>query len=196
MSRSTSSRVERGFTLVELLITLVIVSVGILGLAKLQAVAMAETQVSRTRSLMTFQAESLAAVMQSNRGWWASTTNASPFGFTMAAGGAVTDIGTGTGAMDASGAYSSTATTCTTASTPCKVNKKVADWDVTKWASNFSTQFPNATAAVTCTVTAGLPTTCDITLGWSEHYVAMNRTQTSGPSTGGAASSMVLHVQP
>jgi type IV pilus assembly protein PilV len=184
------SAAARGFTLIELLITLVIVSVGLLGLAKLEAAAVAESGVSRIRSLMTYQAESLAALMRANRGYWGSTTGAAP-GFTLAQGGtSITDTG-GTNAM---------ATTVTCVSTSSTTNvctpSQLAYYDIRQvWLNNYTNQFPGGGATVACTVAANLPTTCDITLSWSEHYVAINRTSSSG-TVNAPTVSMVLHVQP
>lgn len=186
MSHSFDPARGRGFTLIELLITLLIVSVGMLGLAKLQAAAVAESQVSRIRSLMTFQAKSLTGMMQSNRTYWGATTAPSP-GFTLAAGSAT--------AYDPSGvALQSTkdcgSATCTAA--------QIAAYDISNWATAFNLRFPSGSALVACTPAPGLPTTCDVTLTSVEHYVAINRTQSDGSNSRSAADtvSIVLHVQP
>jgi type IV pilus assembly protein PilV len=185
MKRLHHAASVRGFTLIELLITLVIVSVGMLGLAKLEAAAVAESGVSRIRSLMTFQAESLAAMMRANRSYWGNTTGPAP-GFTVATGGStITDNG-GTNKMD------TTATNCV--SSYC-TSSKLAYFDIVKtWLPSYHGQFPNGGATVACTVTASLPTTCDITLSWTEHVVAISSSSTvlAAPPT----VSMVLHVQP
>jgi type IV pilus assembly protein PilV len=184
-ARHSSGRFERGFTLVELLITLVIVSVGLLGMAKLQAAAVAESQVSRVRSLMTFQAESLSGMMSANRSYWGAVTGTAP-GFKVAAGtGVVTDTA---GTLATGG-------TCTTVGKTC-LPAQIAGYDATTWATNFSARFPTGAAAVTCsTPAATAPTTCDIKLTWSEHYVAMSRS-TAGGTSSDSNLNMILHVQP
>lgn len=192
MTSRSLSAASRGFTLIELLITLVIVTVGLLGLAKLEAAAVAESGVSRTRSLMTYQAESLAALMRADRAYWGGTNAAAP-GFSLPAGtSTVTDNGT-TNKMVA-GNCQSTSTTlnyCTAA--------QIAYWDIqgapANWVTTFRNQFPNASAGVVCTVAANLPTTCDITLTWTEHTVAINRTS-NNPAVPNPNVSIVLHVQP
>jgi type IV pilus assembly protein PilV len=176
---------ERGFTLIELLITLVIVSVGMLGMAKLQAAAIAESQVSRVRSLMTFQAESLSGIMQANRSYWGATTGTAPH-IKVGAGGLTDTAAT----MKATG----TAAKCAAVGTSCDIYE-IAFYDATLWANSFNAQFPNGTAEVTCTVTANLPTTCDIALNWKEHYVAVNRSTAAGKSSDSTIN-MILHVQP
>jgi len=193
MSAVPRTAPSRGFTLIELLITLVIVSVGMLGLAKLEAAAVSESGLSRVRSLMTYQAESLAALMRADRAYWGTTTAAAP-GFDLAPNAlTVTDNG-GTNKMDTTGTNCLSSSAGLNLCTP----SQIAYWDIqsspNNWVNSFHTQFPGAAANVTCTVTANLPTTCDIKLTWSEHYVAINRStvNTAAPPP----VNMILHVQP
>ena len=176
--RPAAAARARGFTLIELLVTLAIVAIGLMGVAKLQAAATAETQISRTRSLMTYQAESLAAAMRANRVYWANEKAAAQPTIVVAEGGAVTS--TDTTAWDNA--------LCASACTPAVL----AATDVHVWASNYGARFPTATAKIECGVSSG-PVTCDITLRWPERTVAVNRsTAGSTASTG----TLVVHVQP
>jgi type IV pilus assembly protein PilV len=188
---------ERGFTLIELLITLVVVSVGMLGLAKLQAAAVAETQTSRIRSLMTFQAESLAGAMRANRGYWAASALPAPSFILNTTPAGVETLN------DRAGANKMTVVTPTTgdsfcvgtAATPVCTPPKMAYDDVFNvWGSKFSKQFPSGSATVLCVAGATVPTTCDITLSWSEHYVVANKNALNGKLNDTV--SLVLHVQP
>ena len=180
-------RGQDGFTLVELLVTMLIVTVGLLGLAKMQAAAVSNTSLSRTRALMTYQAESLASSMRANRGYWASTTAA----FTT-----WSSVATGTQTYPISGNASDA--TCM-ANTSSSTEMAYADW--VSWRDAFIGAFPNASATVACSGTApactagssAVPRSYDITLSWSEKSVAINR---SGNSTAAAPINMVLHVQP
>ena len=54
LNKRTSLSGAAGFTLIELLVTMLIVTIGLLGLAKLQATAVSNTSVARTRALMTY----------------------------------------------------------------------------------------------------------------------------------------------
>lgn len=176
-----------GFTLVELLVTMLIVTVGILGILKMEAAGVSESQVSRVRSLMTYQAESLASSMRANRGYWASTTAA----FTT-----WSSVATGTQTYPISGNAGDA--TCV-ANTCSSTQMAYADW--VSWRDAFVGAFPNASATVACSGTApactagssAVPRSYDITLSWSEKSVAINR---SGNSTAAAPINMVLHVQP
>jgi prepilin-type N-terminal cleavage/methylation domain-containing protein len=62
----------RGFSLIEVLVALIVVSVGLLGIAKMQAVAYSSTGVASKRSLAAIEAASLASSMHANRAYWAA----------------------------------------------------------------------------------------------------------------------------
>jgi len=63
---------QRGFSLLEVMVALVVLSVGLLGVVKLESVAYSSTNVASKRSLAALQAASLAAAMHVNRGYWNS----------------------------------------------------------------------------------------------------------------------------
>jgi type IV pilus assembly protein PilV len=190
LSRSSSVRRHAAaFTLIEVMVTLVIVAVGMLGLAKLQAAAVAESGMSRTRSLMTLQAESLAGLMRGNRAFWAATTTPFPaFSVT----------------SDGVGHYGSTIVDG--ADPACVASKcspgSMAKSDLAAWTTSFAAQFPGATASIACVTAAGsacaasttIPTSYDIKLAWTERFVAINASTT--PSSTLPTVSMILHVQP
>ncbi len=62
----------RGFTLLEVMIALVITSIGLLGIAKIQALAYASTGSASLRSLVAMQAAGLASSMHTNRNYWSA----------------------------------------------------------------------------------------------------------------------------
>src|SRR5271156_2062104 len=70
----------RGFTLLEIMVALIVTSIGLLGIAKLQALAYASTGSAAVRSLVALQAAGLAASMHANRTYWAAAP--SPFTIT------------------------------------------------------------------------------------------------------------------
>ena len=61
----------QGFSLVEVMVAVVVICVGLLGIAKMQAMALSNTNMSRQRSLAAIEAASIAASMHSNRQYWA-----------------------------------------------------------------------------------------------------------------------------
>jgi type IV pilus assembly protein PilV len=197
----TRRRAEAGFTLVELLVTMLIVTVGLLGLAKLQATAVSNTAVSRTRALMTYQAESLAGMIRANRAFWVTSGSATTWpAFNVTSSGTVTNTGMTTVTLG-----SCVNTTGASACTP----QQLAYDDMYAWAyafndpTNTTAAFPGASASITCVPVTG--STCganpvsphgyDITLTWNQKIVAMNRS-TVNSSSMTTPVTMVMHVQP
>lgn len=193
VTRSLARRRQDGFTMVELLVTILIVTVGILGLAKMQATAVSNTAVSRTRALMTYQAESLAGMIRANRSFWVTSGNVATWpAFNVSTAGVATNTGMTTVA----------AGTCTGASAACDEKQMAYDDMVNTWTPQFVAAFPAASAAIVCVPATGAscaanptsPHSYDITLTWNQKLVAMSKTtqntQTSTPV------SIVMHVQP
>lgn len=148
-----------GFTLVEVMVTLIILSVGMLGLAKLQVLAISSTGVSSFRSIAALEASSLAATMRANRDYWSG--NASP---TFAVAGAVV--------TDASHVLNAAADCRQPASGNIQcTTSQLAAFDVQQWAAEVSTALPNPTATVNC---GAVPVSCSIQLRWTEKEVAVN----------------------
>jgi type IV pilus assembly protein PilV len=188
-------RRQDGFTMMELLVTILIVTVGLLGLAKMQAAAVSNTAVSRTRALMTYQAESLAGIIRSNRLFWVTSGNYTTWpAFAVSSAGAVTQTG-----MDTGGG------SCTSASANCSAPQLAYD-DLTNatygWAPNFVAAFPGATASIACVSASGgtcganptSPHGYDITLTWTQKMVAVNKSTANSQQS--QTVSMVMHVQP
>src|SRR5689334_6960443 len=67
----------RGFSLIEVMVAVIVICVGLLGIAKMQALALSNTTTARMRSLAALEAASLAAAMHSNRQYWGNTPPAS-----------------------------------------------------------------------------------------------------------------------
>src|SRR5579871_1527755 len=62
-----------GFSLIEVMVALIVLSVGLLGIARMQTLALSSTNVASKRSLAAIEAASLAASMHENRGYWANS---------------------------------------------------------------------------------------------------------------------------
>jgi type IV pilus assembly protein PilV len=163
---------QRGFSMIEVMVTLVIVTLGLLGVSKLQAASVSNTQVSRVRSLLSLQAGSLAAAMHANPAFWAS--GAAPGNFDVA-GGTVTES---TGVLNATLADGVCVGNDATACSPATI----AALDVQVWARNLNAQLPTYSGTVTCTAT--VPVNCQINLTWSEKYIATNKSTAQGTQTG------------
>ncbi len=172
---------QRGFSMIEVMVTLVIVALGLLGVSKLQAASVSNTQVSRVRAMLSLQAGSLAAAMHANPAFWAS--GVAPASFTVAAA----TVNDSSGVLNAAlneGACAGAADACTPA--------EIAALDVQTWASNLNAQMPTYSGTVTCSTTA--PVGCQISLTWREKYVATNTATAQGMQTGTPA--FTLFVTP
>jgi type IV pilus assembly protein PilV len=188
---NTRSRgAARGFTLVEVMVALIIIAVGMLGIAKMQGLALSSTGASRSRALAAIEASSLASAMQANRVYWSSTSVPASIAVTTSAGAAtfVTSTAmqtalTAVAGTTCSGMGATLSCYCTTGnSAPCTTSINLAASDVYDWGQSLANLLPSATATVTCTA-LDVPVDCTITIGWSENTVAMTSQQAAN-STG------------
>jgi type IV pilus assembly protein PilV len=180
MKRHFRLDTARGFSLVEVMVALIIIAVGMLGIAKIQALAFSSTGVASARSLAAIEASSLAAAMSANRGYWAA-------GFAP-----VTPIlVTGTTISDANLAI---AADCTTAGAlPC-APATMAAYDMQQWAIALNALLPNDQAIVTCAALPGAPISCTIQISWTDNLLAANNEGSTGPIV--APTSYTLYVEP
>lgn len=167
-----------GFSLIEVLVTLVLVSTGLLGFAKLQASSLSNTQTARVRSLVALQAYSLAGAMYANRQYWGSAL--APSALTVS-GGAV---------HDPAGVLSVERDCRGTSCTPTQM----AAHDLQRWAAELQRQFPTHTAAVRCVPRVPQPSHCRIEVSWQERSVAINRSTLTGAMS--STQRFDLHVEP
>jgi len=182
-----------GFSLIEVLISIIVIAVGLLGLAKMQALAMSNTQVSGQHALVALQASSLAASMHSNDGYWqVASTAASPAMPPCPATGCSM---TKTTITDASNILNTPPSVCTVA-TPC-LPGQVAAMDMQTWMSAMNTQVPSYAANVSCSNSITQPTTCTIAITWVEKSMGMNTTTAAtAAAQPSQLQSYYLYVQP
>ncbi|HEX9139121.1 MAG TPA: type IV pilus modification protein PilV [Steroidobacteraceae bacterium] len=185
---SPQLRAARGFSMVEVMVTLIIIAVGMLGVAKLQALAMSSTGVAKLRSLAALEASSLAGAMRANRDYWSAT----PDSFTVN-GAVLTDP---TGQLAAAG-------NCNTGGTlPC-TSKQMAAFDVNNWVTDINNVLPNPQVTVTCPLAVN-PILCSIQISWTENVVAVNSQESAAAAANIAAATpagvqtptYTLYVQP
>jgi type IV pilus assembly protein PilV len=197
---------SRGFTLVEVMVALIIIAVGMLGIAKMQGLALSSTGASRSRALAAIEASSLAAAMQANRTYWSSGSVPASITVTTSAGTAPTFASTT--AMQAalntvagtpcSGMGATLSCYCTTGNgAPCTTSINLAASDVYDWGRALADFLPRATATVTCNA-LDVPVDCTIVIGWSENTVAVNSQQAANSTTNGSTVpvSYTLYVVP
>lgn len=182
MNHDHPARPQRGFTIIEVLISLIIIAVGLLGIAKMQALAFSSTGVASMRSLAAIEATSLAASMHADRAYWASGTAAVPPGVTI----------NGTTISDANLAQTAN---CASAGAPADCNTVLlAAYDVQQWAAALVALLPNPQSTIVCNNVINEPTSCAITITWFDNMVAVNNQGTN--AVGMASASYTLYVTP
>jgi type IV pilus assembly protein PilV len=174
-----------GFSLVEVMVALVVVSIGLLGLAKMESLALSSTSVAGSRALAAIQAASMAAAMHANPSYWgagpapASTTIYYDSGGTLQ----ISDTNLATVKTSPTGCLTAGTTSCTVG--------QMAAYDVQQWAVALKQVLPAPFATIVCN-TNGFPVTCTVTVQWAENAVAGNAQQTVAL----AAPTYTLFVQP
>jgi type IV pilus assembly protein PilV len=175
-----------GFSLVEVLIALIIISIGLLGIAKLQAVALSSTGTAGKRSLAAVEAASIAAAMHAERAYWSLAT------------APITTTVSGTTIAGSTDANLTTGVDCSVVGNQPCTPVRMAAYDLTTIATSLQTILPNYLATISCTqATGATPTVCTITLTWTETAVAANTQGTQGAATATFQTpTYVLYVEP
>jgi type IV pilus assembly protein PilV len=178
---------QRGFSLIEVMVAVIIIAVGMLGIAKMQALGLSTTESSGTRSLVAIETASLASSMHVNRDYWVTNPPPPSFTVTVAAGTApVINDPTNTLNIPANCAS-------TTACTP----PVLAAYDVQSWAAALTNVVPAAQATVTCN-TLATPLSCSIQVVWAENVTSTSNTVAATSSGANLLNSPVytLYVEP
>lgn len=170
----------QGFSLIEVMVTLVVIGFGLMGVMRMQASAMASTSSAGTRALVALQARSLAAAMRGNATYWADpalvTTNFELVGLVLTDSGTLSDQ-----------SADCTAVSCSPV--------QLASFDLQQWAAGMNQLVPGYRAAGDCAIAAGAPVRCRLTIAWRERQLGVNAS-TSATASNAAAQSFTLLVQP
>jgi type IV pilus assembly protein PilV len=172
MIRRTPHTRPRGFTLMEVMVAVLVISLGLLGIAAMQANAIASTHSSQMESLVAIEAQSLASAMTANPWWLQAEFPASITvnGNSVSPSSMVSSVNCGT-------------TACT--------GTELASYDLATWGTQLQKLVPGAQATVACQ--AGAPIMCSITVTWTpEATVALNSgTTTNAPTTNSMSYTLV-----
>jgi type IV pilus assembly protein PilV len=178
----THSTRMRGFSLLEVMVALIIISIGMLGIAKMQGLALSSTTASRSRALAAIEASSLAAAMQANRTYWSNssstpgtitiTTSAGTATPSSSNGAMQTEIGNVAGSLCPSMGMNLSCYCASTACTPAAHALDLAASDVYDFAWGLASFLPTSTTTIICNE-ADTPVDCTIDIKWSENTVAL-----------------------
>jgi type IV pilus assembly protein PilV len=192
---------QQGFTLVEVMVALVVISAGLLGVAKMQALALSSTNVASVRALAAIEAASLAATMHENRAYWTSgSPAANPNGKIVItstgpkATPTITADASLTGTVDCTSGSGHAVPYCDSTA-PASL---LAGYDLQQWAGDLNAVMPNYTATITC---SGSPVSCTIAIQWTERAVALNSQEAAAQAAAGntylqAPTAYTLFVEP
>lgn len=186
---------QGGTSLIEVLIALVIISVGLLGIAKMQALAISSTRDSSVRSLIAIEAASIASAMHANQAYWQTylTNNSlTPFSATLSYGTGSSPPPITIASNDSTLVYSTNCQSATCTPQAMAAND-LQTWALSLW--NLSQMVGVATVTPPTISCAGAsPVICTVEIQWSENNInAIN-----GTVAGGTTSTAVynLMVQP
>ena len=146
LKRYRSCRLEGGFSMIEVLVTLLVISLALLGTAGLQAYSMRLNQGGQFRSLAVFLAADLAERMEANRA-------------SALAGGYVVSSTLGADFLAAGAAVS---TACVTAACSAAA---LAAYDLSQWQSAVAATLPQSSWSVAQAL-SGSQSTYTVTLNW------------------------------
>lgn len=141
---------QRGATLIEVLVSILLLSLGVLAMAAMQANAVQYGKASEFRSLATLLANDLADRMRANN----------PSGADMSAYNLTDPY------VPLTSAPAEAATACN-ATHPCTF-AEMAAFDLAQWRRNVFNQLPQGTAFVSMSAAGVAPTTADIWIAWTD----------------------------
>ena len=202
----------RGFSLVEVMVAVVVICVGLLGIAKMQALALSNSNTSRLRSLAAIEAAGLAAAMHSNREYWAGSTGTAPPATITVNALANPQIQSSDAALQAAAGVdlapglnppppnpkaivtpcvgsNNGLTTCGPSVIAGTPGLPLAAFDLARWTASLNALLPNPQSTITCGVVPGInsPVSCTIQITWNEKAVSMTQQEAqtealNGPS--------------
>jgi type IV pilus assembly protein PilV len=143
-----------GFSLIEVLVALLVLSIGLLGLAALQATSIKYNTDSYTRTQATILAYDIIDRMRLNG--------------TAVASGGIYDVPNATAAQNAIGVYNSCKTTsCACGTTSCDANN-LAIYDLGQWYAKVTTFLPGASGNNLPTIFINGSRMVTVTMRWKE----------------------------
>ena len=176
----------------EVMVAVVVICVGLLGIAKMQALALSNSNTSRLRSLAAIEAAGLASAMHSNREYWAGNTPPATITVNTLANpqiqssdatlqaDAIADLAQGSNNPSAivnpCVGTNNGITTCGPSVIAGTAGQPLAAFDLARWTASLVELLPNPQATISCPPPVGVqPVSCTIQISWSEKAVAMTQ---------------------
>lgn len=173
---------QAGFTLIEALIALLVIMIGLLGVAGMQALAVRNSTQAHIRTLAGLGAHGLAATMRANHAYWASNTSLVPSNVSIVnTNGAISITPS---SLD--GGTNCAAVTCTP--------EQSAGYAIAQW-SQLLKQLPSGSSAgITLISTAGTSASAyTVQISWSENKIAANgQSAVTGPESENRSTTVVV----
>jgi type IV pilus assembly protein PilV len=179
-----SMKKARGFSMLEVLVTLLVLNLGVLGIAGLQTLSVNNTEAGRYQSVATMLTSSMAASMQANVAYWGSP----PASLTV-------NLHSTPKVLHGPPTFNGTCI-----GSACSASQMAA-FDLQNWADALGNSLPVGQATITCS-TAVSPAICTLTVTWMEKNIALHNptgTETgllaSGASTTHSYQTLVSMIQ-
>lgn len=171
---------QRGFSMVEVLVSMLIIMFGLLGIVGMQLTALSNTDAARYNSVAAVFASDLASRIQGNLAYWATPPN-------------VLAVASQNGSLSIAGGPTPSfmpAPDCSLA--PCS-QSDMAYFDLSRWGGNLISTLPGASANLQCN-SKETPAVCALTISWIEKNVGLaNPTGTESAASGMATGTTATH---
>jgi type IV pilus assembly protein PilV len=175
-------RGQSGFSLLEVLVALLVISISLLGVAGMQAISIGNTGESGFRSIAATQAASIASAMSTNEQYWQTFQAPAPGNATVS--GANVSIGGAAQTIKNCKSYGSTPVAC--------LPPDLANYDLSVWGQQLKAALPGGTGKVTCNMWVNSLTICQVEVDWLEK----NQAQNGAATTSGTTYHLDMMVQP
>jgi type IV pilus assembly protein PilV len=175
-----------GYSLLEVLVALVVISIGVLGVAAMQATALSGTHTSQNESLVAIQARSLADAMLANSAFWNGPNAPSSVVMVVPAGATTVTI-------SGNSNLTSSTSNCngSNGGSACSA-LNMASFDLRTWGVNFFSAVPSATSAtINCNKSA--PPVCTIQLNWTQKATTAINSASANPAAATSASYTLIN---
>lgn len=138
---------QRGFTLIEVLIALVISAIGLLGIAGIQIYSINSTSGSSSRAMAAIETSNLISIMKANPAYWENVTD--DFGIEVSTDNngdiSIEDID---GSADNSGQVLAAQTADCTNTGDCDTPEKITAWQLQQWKVTLDSRLPAASVTI------------------------------------------------